>query len=342
MKTLKQWYDSLSEDAQLRLRINCTAWLDISEEDYYRKLRLSSLSELTNGIIKCNQYSNSDRADLFMLAFMQELKANHDEKTFNDYCALLTHQYVDIEDVYSDLPKDFWMLFDDRNKQKEMFKICYQTRQHALTLYNQLFFVEDFDNIPQYIDLEHGMFTEQLSDVTVEIFGREIIRNYLKIKPLDMLFETGKESKLFDDLFFCEDGWTEEQKNHFLDYRYYPRHERKISDSDDLESFEDFIKRIVSVDQRYLRNIYNIISKVPSIGNKVYSQKKPDSELTGNETPEMTFRYSKLIRKLARIANICARKSLSDVNGKFLKEISPIIKMYGYNWNDIYDCIMDS
>ena len=37
MKTLKQWYDSLSESTQAWIDNNCSAWFDKNQADYYRK-----------------------------------------------------------------------------------------------------------------------------------------------------------------------------------------------------------------------------------------------------------------------------------------------------------------
>jgi hypothetical protein len=102
---------------------------------------------------------------------------------------------------------------------------------------------------------------------------------------------------------------------------------------------EDFMERIVAVDHKYLRYLYNIVEKLPSLATEIYEQKKPDEELTGNESIPQTYRYSKDIRKLAKIAHACARKSVSKVNSAFLKEISPLLKIYGYNFNTIYDAL---
>jgi hypothetical protein len=72
---------------------------------------------------------------------------------------------------------------------------------------------------------------------------------------------------------------------------------------------------------------------------KLYCEKKPDSELTGNETASETFRYPKELRKVFVIAHACALKRVSKVKSGICKEIAPLLKIYGYNWNEIYDAM---
>ena len=87
--------------------------------------------------------------------------------------------------------------------------------------------------------------------------------------------------------------------------------------------------------------MYEIIDKLPALGNKVYEQKKPDCDLKGDEQGDQVYRYNKTIRKLAKLANICSRKSLSKVNGKLYKEVAPLVKIYGYDFNTLYAVVMD-
>lgn len=344
MKTLKQWFDGLSTEAQCAIRDNCD-WFDMNEPDYYRKSDLLSTDELMKNIFRVNKYSSEDKFELFLSAFLTEFKYHSTDEEFMSIITALRLRFVEEDDddsIWYGLPKRLYQLMPTKELQKEWFLLSHYSRRKCLGLFDQLYLVEDYDKIPEYIDMEKCSFEYSVdSDVLMEIFGKDLIMSIYRDNENKLYVNYGKPSAIFDELFFCENGWNEQQKKSMLKKLYVSNWRRKQTDSDDLISFKDFIERIVCVDKKYLRFMYDIIDRVPAVGNKIYDEKKPDEDLKGDERGDQLYRYNKTIRKLAKLANICSRKSLSKVNGKAYKELSPLIKIYGYDFNTLYDVIMD-
>lgn len=340
MKTLKEWFDGLNEDCQNLIKMN-TNWIDTNEPDYYKNSIKDSNLDFIKRYLKLNRYSTSDQNELFTLYFLNEYKKTHTEEDFEEIAKVIYHRNVEFESdsdyMYCSLPKDYYLLFkDNKPRMKEMFKITHFNRQKRLTLFDQLFLVDDFDNIK--IDTDISIFPDSIDDKYIEIFGEDIITELCKKNENKVNISRNKPSKVFDKLFFCKDGWNESQKHNVIKANYLRNYKKSYVDSDDLSTFEDFMKRIVSVDKSYLKYMYDIIEKMPPLGNKIYELKKNETD-EESSTSTSAFRYSKDIRKLAKIANICARQSISKVNASFLKEIAPLIKLYGYNFTAIFNML---
>lgn len=342
MKTLKEWFDNLSEDAQSLLKNNCD-WIDTDKPDYYRDDTMIDTDEMIYRINRINKYSNSDQADLFMFSYLDMYKRHHTEEETSKLLNTVIKRFVEQDDdyIYCDLPKNFYQLFDSLEAKRKMFILIHSSRSRRLSLFDQLYLVDDFDKIPQYIDIENTLFPDALDDRLSEIFTKDLIKSLCKANENKILVNFGKPNDLFDELFFCENGWNDTQKRCVLKSLYVSNFTHCQTSDTDLTKFEDFMERIVCVDKRYLRFIYDIVVKIPALGNKIYEQKKDSSDLTGDEKGDQLYKYNKTVRKLAKLANICSRKSLSKVNGRAYKELSPLIKIYGYDFSTLYDVIMD-
>lgn len=337
--TLREWYDNLSENGQKVFRGMTRLWFDENEPDGYRKLNPDFSEELS----KLSYHSSSDGKDFFAIQYLALYKQTHTVDEFNKVLLDTINKFFRRENGYLDknITPDIILLCDDIELRRDFVKLIYTDRYEQLPLGKALYLVNDFSNVPRELSKYKIQEVDCIEDGLQEIVGTETVKQLAVESPNLVCVKNNEDNDLFDDVFFCENGWNDDQRRRFIRQYYCNTYSHKIVQDRYQDGFRDFIKRIVAVDQKYLRYMYDIIAECPALGNKIYDEKKPDDELTGNETPEMTFRYSKLIRKLARIANICARKSLSGVNGKALKELSPLIKLYGYNFNDIYDCIMD-
>lgn len=350
MTTLKEWYDSLSPDAQYLIRNHCENWFDVEQDDYYRRVTSQQPMEyILANILNMNVYSSDRTKNNFCMLFLNEYKKTHTEQELQSVITTIMARFVDTDRSgypYKHLDMGIIFMSEDEEFRKKQFINMNTYRYNDKTymkLWDALYLLDDYSDVPN--KLKNIPFEldgiDEISDGLDEIVGMEATKQLCVDSPSLVNIRRGKQSDLFDECFFCENGWSEDQCIRWIKNTYAHTYSHTIVQPDYQDGFRDFIERIVSVDQKYMRYMYDIIKECPALGNKVYDEKKPAGELTGNETPEMTFRYSKFIRKLARIANICARKSLSNVNGKFLKEVGPVIKFYGYNWNDIYDCIMD-
>jgi len=336
MKTLKQWYDSLSVPAQTWVVDNCSAWFDKDQADYYRKAEtVKDDADLipflldTTGVDKYSDYSN---ARVITHKYLTLLRHLHDtqpelisEKTLNNciYQVLESGMHT----------KNDWLHLQGDMRQIG-FRKCFM-RYDKMKLADALYLVKDYDNLSlNWEDIS----TPQLTPEVIEIIGTEEAKKIAKEGgeyTVSKMVNYGKESELFDELFFCKDSWlTQSNKMQVLDRLY-----ANSSDLPNLRTTEDFFKRIVAVDHSYLRYIHKIIKRYPAIAMQLYQQKKPEEELTGNESSIEQYRYPKEIRKLFVIAHMCVLKRVSKVKSSIAKEVAPLLKIYGYNWDDVYDAL---
>ena len=336
MKTLKQWYDSLSEPTQLWIENNCSAWFDKNQADYYKKPvdvkdkeALHSLLKSKEGFEKYTDNANTRTIANKYVALLRYLTETQPD--------LMPESLVD-ECVYQVLNVGInrngtWLHMSDKNK-NQAFKCCYQ-RYDKMSLANALYLVKDYDNLKfDWEEVEEPYLTSEI----VEIIGIDAATELaydMGTYNLSKMIQMGRENKLFDSLFFCENSkLTQSNKMEILRQAY-----TNGSHLPDENMMQDFFKRIVAVDHSYLRFIYTIIKSYPALAMKLYQQKKPADELTGNESVAETFRYNKELRKLFVIAHACALKRISKVKSGIVKEVAPLLKIYGYNWDEIYNAM---
>lgn len=335
--TLKQWFDSLSEPAQAWIESKCSAWFDKNQADYYKKPSKAgedkdALKALLRNEEDLDKYSSYSSEKGLSKRYVNLLRYLH-----NTYPDLVSESDLD-KYIWQILEcgcydSDTWLNLSDA-KREAGFKRCFQ-KWSKMSLEHYLYLIKDYSNIE--IDWEE-VETPALTQEVVEILGHKAainlvyqIGNY----NISKMIKTDQPNDLFDEIFFCKDSkLTQRNKLEILS--------RVYADSSYLpteETTRDFFKRIVAVDHAYLRFIYDIISRYPALAMKLYCEKKPDSELTGNETASETFRYPKELRKVFVIAHACALKRVSKVKSGICKEIAPLLKIYGYNWNEIYDAM---
>lgn len=338
MKTLKQWFDSLSSSAQTWIEMECSVWFDKSQADYYRKpmeeIDKDSLAAFIN--TAWPRVCPSDITEV-VKRYVSTLKC-----LANNYPEIISQDIADaaileiINENISQKSAKLYLYLSDKNK-KAGFMQAYgnRFRDMKLDLCYYLYLIDDFDNI--VIDLEKCI-VPSLTPAVIEIIGMDNARKIVKDLPIPHLCDSrnyGKANPLLDELLFCENSnFTTAQKHKLLARLYWD-----IPYAPDENMVQDFFKRVVAVDHSYLRYIKNIIHAYPGIAMKLYNQKKPKEELTGNETIAEQYRYNKEIRKLFVIAHACELKNITKTKASITKEIAPLIKIYGYNWNEIYDTL---
>jgi hypothetical protein len=343
MKTLKQYFDSLTPNAQEWIKNECEDWFDINEPDYYKKAKVTSSNKVIENYIEelpeqVSYYSSLNRQTLVKLAL--ESMINNpaiSQATIDKFVVSMVNKFA------SDCTRDIHMYVSDKYKaqvfDKRNNESYHSDDRVTLDIAHYLYTLKDFSEIKLNWDKIYED-SEIVKTVMEDVLGRD---NYLDIISKNNTSFVEKlpikqMNDIFDELFFCRDTWNKSEKLRLLKVRYVNQLMKGESEYN-LKLVEDFMERIVAVDHKYLRYLYNIVEKLPSLATEIYEQKKPDEELTGNESIPQTYRYSKDIRKLAKIAHACARKSVSKVNSAFLKEISPLLKIYGYNFNTIYDAL---
>lgn len=362
MKTLKEFYDGLSQTSQDWFKDECKIWFDESQPDYYRRYKPVTES-LTDIEFKSSYtpkstysyYSSDDKEkDLESMWVADLIHKRDDLKIITD------KQLADTLINYYDKMKEFnsrktLIACNERANQIAVMKHYVDKNYDSAPLSYGLFFVEDYDKIMERLMFNtvniRSYSTRQFVTI-IEIFGDGALEKIATENPEDFVvtyrnLRSESESyspkqeyvdiyrkmqRIFDRKFFVDNSWSDEQKRDLIKVMY-------SSDWIDraIRRFEEFAKDILTVDHRYHRFIYDLVKECPSLGNKIYEAKKPDSEINPNEGVDMTFRYSKEIRKLGKIANVCVRESLSKANNGFLKEIGSLIRLTGYRFNEIYN-----
>ena len=335
MKTFKQWFNSLSDGTQAYL-INECKWIDTTSKDYYKHpndfdSQLLTQSLVIKSKIEKDRYIDNDDNDEAYVLMLKKFQ----DKLAPDVYKYLMHAWID-RNTYS--ATDKVDAFDLREYYKE-YAVKKQAqypvgRIFRYPLQQYLLVLEDFSNIDWSLCKTEDI---AFNGATMEILGHDEVVRLAKENPqrLDLSSSCNKQeinNPVFDELFFCKDGWTKEQKRRVIEnYRM---------NEDDVE---DFMKRIVAVDESYLRYVGTyFIDNYPALGMHLYKQKKTEDEL--NALPpghkiEDEYRYPKSYRKLFQIAACCARENVGKAMAGTIGDASGILKMYGYNFNMIFDCL---
>lgn len=344
MKTLRQFYDSLTDDSKSWIEINCNEWFDKNESDCYRKQAKQTLDdilkdfkdklpakrryaspdreELSNTIMKIASMSNSALSDDLMLQWLESYDGSYVHPKF-----FLNATDANKQKIFEKLHGLHYI--KDTNRRVYDLEDADGEVITKYTLNNYLYTVKDYDNLDVNLisdtsgtaplNVIRDIFKEKAADLlkaTPELFGRILVK--------------GQMDDIFDQLFFCKDGWNDDQKRKALREVYIDALDRHGGERNQ-KIIKDFMERIVAVDHSYLRYVHTLIGEDIGSAMKYINQKKDDGS---NE-----FLYSKDVRKLMKLSWICHRKSYSQVNGASLKELTPLLKIYGYNFNLIYNSL---
>ena len=336
MTTLKQWYDSLSETAQKWVDVNCSTWFDKSQVDYYRKAPEYALDEKSfKEMLKVSMNErNSESSQMKMVstrfaATLYYLNQKHPELISaetkdNRILEILENSYLRSQELF--------LYVTDKEKRIEAFDKIFR-RYSNYTFENYLYLMRDYSNIILDTDM---CSIPKMTEPVIEILGKEQVKKLLNdtdIGATTKMVDTGKENALFDEMFFCDEDMTQYRKKLILNELYCHNYHMP-----ELQDIQDFFKRIVAVDHSYLRFIYKIIDKYPSLAMKLYNEKKPDDEIEGNSVSGQ-FRYSPEIRRMFIIAHMCTLKRVTKTKASIAKEVAPLLKIYGYNFDTIYDAL---
>jgi len=345
MKTFRQWFDAFGSETQKYLKEQCH-WIDVDQPDGYRHASYSkdfaseqlnkSIEYFDNRLKDDNGLYREDFVPLCM-NYIQSIRNTLDKHTF--YMLLLAL----IKENRAILTKLDAMDLREILKIKAEYKnYYYQNSDYSYTkgkvykysLDELLLITEDFDNIEwDKADVSDLPLTSSVC----EILGEQKLIELCKEEPSRFrlhspAIQADPNNVIFDTLFFCDNGWTVEQKKKVIDnYGYCER------------DVEDFMKRIVAVDESYLRTVGNyFIRNNPALGMYLYKQKKPEDELNAlppGHKVEEEYRYPKAYRKLFQIAACCARGRIGKAMAGTIGDAACMLKLYGYNFNNIFDCL---
>lgn len=331
MKSLLEFYNELPESAQSIILYNCSAWFDPDAPGGLIKPLFDGTME-PDAFLEYAQKSGSGQLDLSYEECLEHIGIGtlvmHDKY---DSAMKVVEKIIENENYY---PKRMYKLFayflpsDFRRLAR---KYVERRRGWKADNFQNLITLDDYSEI-KLSDMLAGDFHYDLG--YIYIFGKDQIKQAWK-ENLSFARAFGQAecyeqelSDIFDELFFGEDGWTEEQKIRIV---------RTIRCYED--DVKDFMRKIVAVDKKYLKYIEEAISSNTALAQALCQQQKPQSELTGNETREQRYRYPKELRKLFQICGCCVRKSLPKTRVSKIGDVANIVKLYNYNFSDIFDAM---
>lgn len=327
--TFKEWYDKKSDDTQKYITERC-GWVNpFNKTGYMAKHTFDTVQDVLN-----------------------EENSGYNEVKHIFGLALLLKNGGTVEDAIKyvikncgSIPHGALVLFDIEDRKKiarAMVKHDLEENpHHRISFSTWLFIQEDYSNLTDIDKLDDGLC---LTPSILEIFGDEAAIEYAKnnVNAADIRCfpKDGSNNVLFDRLFFGENGWNDEQKNKVIHTMAISRGFNSYFNANDdvLREVEHFIKNVCSVDKKYLKYLYQIIKENPSLATKLYEEKKPDTELSGNEPTDMTYRYPVWLRKLFLLMGCCARKTISKVNaGKLKNEGIALLRLYNYDFDQFFE-----
>lgn len=324
MKTIEEWFQGLTETQQDYIKRTANGF-DVNVPGYFefdRDLDADKiLSFIARGRLDSAGSSNTERkeANLFLVYSLN--KCNKELLSDDMFITYLENTYYNATYVRKYLSKEIYL--------KHLESKVSRYSEGVYELDQLLISTEDFDNIDwNKLKSSSSFCNEELFG----IMGREKAKAWLKEHPNAFDIHRDDESplidELFDELFFGEDGWSESDKAVIIGR--YAAHQYR---------FDALLKRVICVDKKYYKYIYPVIANRTALANEIYTAKKSEKELTGNETIEQVYKYSKEIRKLAQIAACCARGNISKAMTGTLAEVAGLMKIYQYDFDKIFACM---
>lgn len=327
MKTFKEWFDGLSDEAKVYIHMqvsNHNDLYDFSSPTYYNE-RYADPRQLLFEIekyIKDHKTSDEDDDEIYarsdtcyklfsyLLRMVNELNFAEDERTILNNA----FRMLDKRDIVS------YLANNDRKKYYRKDRNGYKA-----DFYELLFVTEDFDNIDWEMlcyNTYHPVHQEILG--VDECIRRAIATPQYLTGLMHNPSYVHKPDIVFDTMFFTEDGWTEPVKQNFL---------RQLNV--DKTVFENLCYRVFSVDASYIKYILDQFANDWTTCNSVISQKKDENQTT--RAKDCDYKYAKSLRELIAAVYACKKGKASKLTLSKLGDLAGILKLYDFRVNDIID-----
>lgn len=334
--TLREYLDGLSEDAIKWIKENCK-FIDMESKDGYR--HKEPANDIIEQRLSDNSYSRdvSETEVIINTLLLRDKKGNY---VYNDSNMSTDDRnelvYRIIYDRHGSNTLDHGVAYYlplgyIRLAAKEEIKRYQEDAEPAdkdkLRLKHLLLFTDDFSNIDwDKLSMDNWMYIDK---GLLDILPKDIAKKYLLQQPRALrVNEIPMNCDVFDELFFGEDGWTEDQKHAVI---------REFDNS--LNGIANFMERIVAVDKKYLRDIYKLITRNgKALSNELYCLQKPADE-QANCAKKYKYRYADEYRKLFWIARCCYLGYTNKTAVSKMKDAGSLLKLYGYNFDNIFDML---
>lgn len=327
--TFKEYVDSLPKEAKKWIFEHCYDWTDENSPDYYQHNTVDD-----HVFDRCNKYERTSVAvQAILLKRNDEYVVNLDmtEEERFDYVYNLIINKAESSSamgLIKLLPLQYYRKYANFRAIEE--NLGYDINRLLLS-------TEDFSNIQWKKLTTSSYIPYKLCAGTLQMLPYDIARalakdDYTRVDFRDLPINCD----LFDDLFFCEDGWSDSDKERIIRYTY----ESYFGSKEKATSvIADFMKRIVAVDKKYLRYIYDIINRNDlTLAGYLYHEVKPADELATCKK-KYKYRYSEEYRRLFWIVRCCLSSDMSKRSIGIIGGAAAIIKMYGKDFDTIFDML---
>lgn len=203
---------------------------------------------------------------------------------------------------------------------------------------------QEDNNMFDYRWFEFIPFNEALKlvrkDLTIITHLMQFIRN--ERHSDEELVQKQNHLKQVRELIFCENGISAKDREKIIVHLYSDR------------SIHDFIWEILPIDIRYGKLISEIYKRkrysdkaIIQEMNSIIEQRKHDNGTTEERKQENwysseesnQYRYSKKVRQMAMIFRACVTKSYPKSKASVIGDALCLLKMYDFNWNQIFDAV---
>lgn len=334
MMTFKEYLNTLSENALKR--IANYPFVDVESADGYKHYTLPTDEKFFDTRLLGNSCLEVNHLLHMLFCFMLNKDKNgkfiyEPELSLEERHEILYNMLLKTVSRHSAYRNNLLYCLPLKYVRKLKAKDIEPRSVRELTLEELLLFTSDFSNIHwNHLDLAH---IYGIGEIEMELIPKDILKPYVKENGLNAFTDISKldiNNELFDEMFFGEDGWTEQQKADIFD-RYY---------KNDESSFNDFLKRIVCADttHTYIRKLNKLFDGRSTIYSYLYNLKKPEDELAKCKKKDK-YRYSKTLRQLIWAIRCCNYNRLTTADCRKLGDLAPILKMYGKNWDTLMNML---
>lgn len=347
MKELLKLYNSLTdEEAKTQFKSFTYGYFDPKEEDgYKRPTGYNCTTQDIFGLGNNNSY-NLNIKEMSIIYILRNLKYDDLKDILMNDNKL--HHYTDGHYMDSSYRNLLLLLKSDDYREciNKYLHYYYSTSaddriEHEMQyvlLFNKDFSKKNlqalFDKAYDRLVNGHGLsIFENAEHLCLELFGVKNMKKVWKFNE-DYITPFREDSKckkysdlMFDELFFCNDGWEDCQKKNILSSITYLN----------TTKFQAFVEKILAVDMSYAKFLPKFFNSKSGLAllNEIIDQKKPEYEITNRSTAP---RYDKKFRTLLRALYACLKENVCKTRATKLKGIAPLIQLYGYN----FDCICEA
>lgn len=342
MKELLELYNRISPEAQQELVNCCSDYFDPKQEDGKRKSRIATEGKDIDFYLDRSESSGTVEA---MTGILFNVVQDYDErkKLINSN---LFREYHNTRLSFNSKELEVLLLLNTKDFKERCYELLKYTCDRNYTdindainsylrlicLFNTDFSKEKMDEIYKKSDPDNiRCALRSYKHLSFELFSKDVLKDvWLSDCSFIQLYDLRNYKEyleIFDELMFCENGWTDNQKRDFIDNNGY-----------DTNTFKNLVEYVLAVDMSYIKHFPEVFRYNKSLITELVNELKPESECNV-ERGDIRYRYPRKFRNLLMALYACIKETCGKVKSQKLKEIAPLLKLYNYDFNIICEAM---